>query len=131
MMLWGGRATNIAIGVAAGFNLINGSGDVFVGSQGAAGDNGVIRIGTPGTQTSTFIAGIRGTTTALNDALPVVIDSAGQLGTISPTSIANLPAALLLELQSMKRRAEAAESALKTLEKRLARLEAMGSNAKR
>jgi hypothetical protein len=50
-------------------------------------DNGGIRIGTQGTnsinQTSFFAAGIRGVTTGNNDAIPVVIDSNGQLGTVS------------------------------------------------
>ena len=49
--------------------------------------NGGIRIGTQGTnlinQTSFFAAGIRGVTTGNNDAIPVVIDSNGQLGTVS------------------------------------------------
>src|SRR5262249_15996529 len=40
----------------------------------------------------TFIAGIRGATPSNNDALPVVIDSAGQLGTVSPSGIATLAA---------------------------------------
>ena len=34
-------------------------------------------------QTATFIAGIRGVTTGNADAIPVLIDSAGQLGTVS------------------------------------------------
>jgi hypothetical protein len=34
-------------------------------------------------QTRTFIAGIRGVTTGINDAINIVIDSAGQLGTLS------------------------------------------------
>lgn len=34
-------------------------------------------------QTAFFAAGIRGVTTANNDAIPVMIDSAGQLGTVS------------------------------------------------
>ena len=38
-------------------------------------------LGLQGTQTKTVIAGIRGITTGIADALPVVIDSAGQLGT--------------------------------------------------
>ena len=45
-----------------------------------------IRIGTARTHTATFIAGIRGTTTAGMDAVPVVIDSAGQLGTVSSSA---------------------------------------------
>src|SRR5438552_17897332 len=41
-----------------------------------------MRIGTA-KQTTTFITGIRGVTTGNADAVPVVIDSAGQLGTVS------------------------------------------------
>jgi len=41
-----------------------------------------MRIGTV-KETATFITGIRGTATANANAVPVVIDSAGQLGTIS------------------------------------------------
>jgi hypothetical protein len=56
-------------------------------SSGSSNDNGGIRIGTQGTnpvnQTSCFAAGIRGVTTGNNDAIPVVIDSNGQLGTVS------------------------------------------------
>jgi hypothetical protein len=37
----------------------------------------------PTNQTSFFAAGIRGVTTGNNDAIPVVIDSNGQLGTVS------------------------------------------------
>src|SRR5207248_10561264 len=40
-------------------------------------------IGTPLEQTATFIEGIRGVATANANAVPVVIDSAGQLGTVS------------------------------------------------
>src|SRR5262249_48568540 len=42
-----------------------------------------IRIGTAGTQTATFIAGIRGAATGIANAVPVLIDSNGQLGTVS------------------------------------------------
>ena len=41
------------------------------------------RIGTSELHQATFIAGIRGTAPAHFDALPVVIDSTGQLGTVS------------------------------------------------
>ena len=36
-----------------------------------------------GTQTTTFIAGVRGITTGLADAIQVLIASSGQLGTVS------------------------------------------------
>ena len=89
-------SNNIAIGYYAGhsfFNLGAGGNNIQIGNQGAADDNGVIRIGfatampncTPacGPQTSFFAAGITGTTTGLSGAVPVVIDANGQLGTVS------------------------------------------------
>ena len=47
---------------------------------------GVIRIGTAGSQTSTYIAGIYGVTTSINGAVEVMIDSNGNLGTVSSSS---------------------------------------------
>ena len=75
---------NIAIGAFAGSGLVNGSNNIYIGANPSTNnpnESGVIRLGKPGTQTSTLIAGIRGVTTANNDAIPVVIDSNGQLGT--------------------------------------------------
>jgi hypothetical protein len=43
----------------------------------------VIRIGAAGTQAAAFIAGIYGVTTSASNAVPVLIDSNGNLGTIS------------------------------------------------
>lgn len=77
-------SNNIAIGYQAALNVAAGnSNNIHVGNQGLATDSGTIRIGTGGTQTSFFAAAIRGVTTGSNDAIPVVIDSNGQLGTIS------------------------------------------------
>jgi hypothetical protein len=74
---------NIALGYSAG-GLITGDNNIDIGNQGVAGESHTIRIGTNGFfQTRAFIAGIRGVTTANANALPVVIDSAGQLGTMS------------------------------------------------
>jgi hypothetical protein len=85
---------NIAIGYLAASN-VNGGNNIHIGNTGLASDSGTIRIGSStsydcflgpgpcGPQTSFFAAGIRGTTTANNDAVPVLIDSAGQLGTVS------------------------------------------------
>lgn len=42
-----------------------------------------MKLGVAGGQTRTFIAGIRGSTTEVMDAVTVVIDSAGQLGTVN------------------------------------------------
>jgi hypothetical protein len=75
---------NIAIGYAAATNVSGGNGNnIHIGSQGSSGDSGAIRIGTSGTQTSFFVAGVSGVTTGQNNAVPVLIDSNGQLGTVS------------------------------------------------
>ncbi len=60
-----------------------GSNNIHIGNAGAAADTAIIRIGTQGTQTATFIEGIYGVTPRVADALTVLIDSAGQLGTAS------------------------------------------------
>jgi hypothetical protein len=48
-----------------------------------AAETATQRYGTSGTHTKTFIAGIRGITTGVADAIAVLIDSSGQLGTTS------------------------------------------------
>jgi hypothetical protein len=72
---------NIALGNNAGANLTTGNSNIDIGNLGVADEASTIRIGSSGTQNRTFIAGIRGVATGI-DALPVMIDSAGQLGTI-------------------------------------------------
>ena len=74
-------SVNIALGHLAGCNLTTGGGNIDIGNGGVAGESGTIRIGQ--SQTRTFIAGIRGRTTGNANAVAVLIDSAGQLGTIS------------------------------------------------
>jgi hypothetical protein len=81
---------NIAIGADAGSNLVGlvpSSNNIYIGSVGASGDNDTIRIGGRSAsfqaQTQFFASGIRGIKTGNNDAVPVLIDSAGQLGTIN------------------------------------------------
>jgi uncharacterized coiled-coil protein SlyX len=73
---------NIALGVDAGANLTTGNFNIDIGNTGVAGESGTIRIGDP-LQSRTFIAAIRGVTTGVADAIPVLIDSDGQLGTAS------------------------------------------------
>jgi hypothetical protein len=58
---------NIALGYEAGYNILNGSDNIDIGNVGSSGDDGVIRIGTLGTQTETIIAG---TTVGINTASP-------------------------------------------------------------
>jgi hypothetical protein len=104
-------SSNIAVGMLAGANLTTGNNNIYIGNNAAdADESATIRIGTdnipiPGgptlcptgsptpepsptpipspVPTRTFIAGIRGTETGMADAVNVVIDSRGQLGTMS------------------------------------------------
>jgi hypothetical protein len=74
-------SNNIAVGFMAGNNLTTGDNNIDIGSESLADESNTIRIGAG--QRGTFIAGIRGATTANANAIPVLIDSAGQLGTLS------------------------------------------------
>jgi hypothetical protein len=69
---------NIALGNFAGSNLTTGDNNIDIGNLGVAGEANTIRIGTQGTQTKTFIAGISG---AGVTGVAVKINAAGQLGT--------------------------------------------------
>jgi hypothetical protein len=71
---------NIALGTLAGTNLTTGGDNIDIGNAGVAGESGVIRIGTMGTQTAIFVAGIRETPLAHGAALAVGITPDGQLG---------------------------------------------------
>ena len=75
---------NIAVGSAAGHDLTTGNQNIVIGNPNAvAGESNTVRIGNSLSQTRVFIAGIRGVATGNNDAVNVVIDSDGQLGTVS------------------------------------------------
>ena len=52
--------------------------------MGVAGESNAIRIGKKGTQTATYVAGIRGTTVAAG--IMVLIDTAGRLGTTTSSA---------------------------------------------
>jgi Chaperone of endosialidase len=75
---------NIAIGNGAGQSIANGnSNNIVIGSLGASADDGTIRIGTVGTHTSFFAAGIYGVSSGSDSAIPLLVDSTGQLVTVS------------------------------------------------
>lgn len=74
---------NIAIGNSAGMNLRIGSRNIYVGARGSSRESDTIRIGQDGAQKRTFLAGIRGKRTGMANAVGVVIDSKGQLGTVN------------------------------------------------
>jgi trimeric autotransporter adhesin len=71
--------SNIALGFQAGVN-ITGNSNIDIGNEGMAGESNTLRIGTTGTQTATYIAGISGVTVA--GGVGVIVDVNGQLGTI-------------------------------------------------
>ena len=73
--------SNIGIGYSAGYNLTTGINNIVIDNAGVAGESYTIRIGD--NQSRTFISGIRGVTTDIVDAIQVVVDSDGQLGTVS------------------------------------------------
>jgi hypothetical protein len=82
----GGNTTgnfNIGIGTSAGLLATASSNSIFIGNNGSAGDTAVIKIGNQGTQSKTFIAGVRGVETDIFGAIPMLVAANGQLGTVS------------------------------------------------
>jgi hypothetical protein len=71
---------NIAMGFHAGIDLTSGSNDIDIGNAGVAAESGVIRIGTAGTQTKTFVAGIENSKIT---GAAVYVTSSGQLGVLA------------------------------------------------
>lgn len=84
LALWSNTSgtANTAIGDGAGGSLTIGNNNIDIGNGGLPGEAATIRIGS-GAQSRTFLAGVRGSTTVAADAIPVLIDSNGQLGTAS------------------------------------------------
>jgi hypothetical protein len=76
--------SNIALGFQAGVNLTTGSNNIDIGNVGVAAEANTIRIGKPGTQTATFIAGISGKTAA--GGIPVIVNANGKLGTTASSA---------------------------------------------
>jgi Chaperone of endosialidase len=77
--------SNLALGVNAGINLTSGSNNVYLANGGTVTESATIRIGVP-SHTRTFVGGIRGKTTGLANAVQVVIDGNGQLGTVNSSA---------------------------------------------
>jgi trimeric autotransporter adhesin len=72
-------SSNIALGNGAGLGLTTGSYNIDIGNAGVAGEANTIRIGTTGTHTNAYIAGIYKVTAA--KGIAVCVDSNGHLGT--------------------------------------------------
>jgi hypothetical protein len=72
---------NIALGYLAGMNLTTGDNNIAIGNEGVAAEANTIRVGTQGTQTNAYIAGIF--PVSVPNGLGVVVDSTGHLGTVA------------------------------------------------
>ncbi len=69
---------NAALGFGAGENLTTGQNNIAIGNPGVTGESGIVRVGTEGTQTAVYMAGM--TTSALAEGVPVGVSPTGQLG---------------------------------------------------
>jgi len=74
---------NIALGHNAGNLLTTGSNNICIGHVGVAGNTTKIRIGTTGTHTNTFIAGIASVTPAGSTETVIIDTTTGELGSTS------------------------------------------------
>ena len=70
---------NIGVGHEAGTALTTGSNNIDIGSAGVAAESNVIRLGTVGRQTATYVAGIDGTAVT---GSAVYVSSTGRLGVV-------------------------------------------------
>jgi endosialidase-like protein len=81
-------AGNIAIGNSAGVFVTVGNNNIYIGHGGGDGgigpENTTIRLGTSGTHTRAFVAGI--TSASLGALPPVVVNNDGQLGIVMSSS---------------------------------------------
>jgi len=73
---------NIALGNGAGAAFASGSYNIDIGNPGEYWDTGIIRIGIPGVQVETYIAGILDNFIGAGYQ-PVIVDQYGQLGTLA------------------------------------------------
>jgi trimeric autotransporter adhesin len=70
---------NIALGNFAGSNLTTGDNNIDIGNEGVAGEANTIHIGTAGTHSAAYIAGISGVNIGRGQV--VEVDASGHLGT--------------------------------------------------
>lgn len=77
---------NIAMGYTAGANLSTGDFNIYIGNQGVSAESNTIRIG-DANRSRAFISGIYNTTPANAGPQPVVVDSAGQLGSTTTLQV--------------------------------------------
>jgi len=77
-------SNNISVGDEAGSALTTGNNNIDIGSAGASAEANTIRLGTQGTQTAAYVAGIFGATAT--SGAPVYVTSTGHLGTLTSSA---------------------------------------------
>ena len=113
---------NIGIGAGGGNNITTTSNNIEIGNAGTSSDSGAIRIGTVGTQTSSYIAGIAGVTLPTAGEPLVCIDPpTGQLGTVNCASNGAASVQQQQQIQAQARQ-------IADLQQRLSRLESIIAN---
>lgn len=75
---------NIALGYNAGSSLTTGNYNIDIGNVGAAGESGIIRIGTSGNQNAVYMAGTYGVMEP--NGVSLVIGPNGHLGTVASSA---------------------------------------------
>jgi len=75
---------NLLLGYYAGYAHQTGDNNIYVGNSGGPAETNVIRVGTAGLQTATYVAGIQGATVAGGAA--VYVNGNGQLGTLTSSA---------------------------------------------
>jgi hypothetical protein len=119
-------SNNIAIGFQAAINVSGGnSHNIHIGSLGSSGDSGAIRIGTSGTQTSSYIAGIAGVTLpTTNEPLVCIDPPTGQLGTLN-CATNGAPAAQLEVIKHLQQLVQTLQEQNEEFQQRLSSLESL------
>ena len=72
--------SNVAIGYEAGYYQTTGSNNIYLANTGVAAESGTVHIGTAGTHTATYVAGITGTVVT---GAAVYVTTNGKLGVLA------------------------------------------------
>jgi hypothetical protein len=127
-------SNNTAFGYRAGQNVTSASNNIHIGSEGTSSDRSAIRIGTVGTQTSFYIAGIAGVTLpTANEPLVCIDPPTGQLGTVNCASNGAAVQRELIDqqqrqIQALTQQTQALTQQIADLQQRLSRLESLIAN---
>jgi hypothetical protein len=120
-------SNNIAVGYQAAMNVAGGNNNIEIGTVGSSGDSGTIRMGTTGTQTSSYIAGIYGVTLPSSGQPLVCVSSSGQLGTANCAS-SGAPSAQMEIIKQQGQQIRSQAQQIADLQQRLAHLESIIAN---